>query len=303
MSPHPARILVFIVVVLAWLLTARVALADEAVSAAEPNVAFDEDHERGRDAWAIGDWVAFEEPAIGQGDAFVSLSAFSGWSRAGLMRDMGGLVVVGIPLERFALPARPVASLSEALDDRDDEHDAEETVPEPRLTIAPTAARACVQAALRTHGLEHDTLVDSLASRARISAALPDVRLRAARVTDAALRFSPTQYDPYRYTTDEEAGFRLEATLAFRLNRLLFANEEVALERVRLQRMAARQKLATRVLRVLFAWQSAVALQRDPTLPPEKATAAALRALEAETELEVLTAGACTPDVFATSPR
>lgn len=209
-------------------------------------------------------------------------------------------MVVGIPLERLAPPTRSVATLPDE-GAHDEETDGESSPPERLPAIAPAEARACVTAALRAHGLDHDEAVDRLATRARTSAALPEVRLRAARATDAALRFSPTQYDPYRYTTDEGAGHRLEATLAFRLNRLIFANEEVALERVRLQRMAARQKLVTRVLRVLFAWQNAVALQRDPTLPPEKATAAALRALEAETELEVLTAGVCNPEIFATS--
>jgi len=298
MSPHPARILFFIVVVLAWLLTAKAASAEELVEATDPMLLTDE-VEIAYEPWSSFDFLT-HEALPGRRNAYLTLSAFSEWSRNPYLRETGALVVVGIPLDRLARPVRPIASLAEEPDEDEEADAGAEAEPLASAltlpTMSPPAARACVLAALRAHGLEHDENVDSLATRARASAALPDVRLRAVRATDASLRLSPTQYDPYRYTEAEEAGYRLEATLGFRLNRLLFADEEVALERVRLQRMEARQKLVTRTLRALFTWQTAAALQRDPTVPMEKATAAALRALEAETELEVLTAGACRPN-------
>lgn len=292
MSPHPTRILIFVVVVLAWLLTAKAAWADEPAHVVELDAtehSYDDLHVV-HDASQLVEPLAPYEPVPRQSNVRLTLSAFTEWLQSG-SRETGAFVVLGLPLDRLAMPTRAVA-FSEPIEDDDLE---EEAIPylDAIPTITPPSARACVLAALRTHGLEHDERLDALATRARASAGLPDLRLRAVRATDASVRLSPTQYDPYRYTEGEEAGYRLEATLGFRLGRLLFADEEVALERIRMQRLEARQKLATRVLRALFTWQTASARQRDPALSPEKVTAAALRALEAEAELEVLTAGAC----------
>lgn len=295
MSPHPARILIFIAVLLAWLLTAKAASADEPVHVVELDSTEYPHDERyaGQGDWHLVEVFVPHEPVPRRARARLTLSAFSEWLQSG-SQEAGAFVVLDLPLDRLAMPVRAVASLEDEMDEEaleDDSLPYLESLP----TVAAPTARACVSAALRAHGLENDERLGALATRARASAALPDLRLRAVRATDASLRLSPTQYDPYRYTEGEEAGYRLEATLGFRLGRLLFADEEVALERIRLQRVEARQKLVTRVLRALFAWQTAAARQRDPALSLEQAAAATLRVLEAEAELEVLTAGACRP--------
>jgi hypothetical protein len=94
--------------------------------------------------------------------------------------------------------------------------------------------------------------LDSLASRARASALLPELRLRAVRNTDQALRWVPTTDDPYRVTQADGAGMILEASATFRLDRLLFAREELTVERVRQRAGEERLKLETRVQSALL---------------------------------------------------
>lgn len=303
MSPHPARIFVFLALLLAWLFTARAALAQEPAFES-----LDELNSEGLDQLVFEERLELEALAdhprlpelswAGRGSATLSASAFAE-RRSDGFREIGGMLMLGIPLERFALPRASLrlASLRSDSDEEDENLVHSVSVPLPRALprLSSSVARACVLAAMREQGLADDERLDSLASRARASAALPDLRLRASRATDASLRLSPTQYDPYRYTEGEAAGQRLEATVSFRLDRLLFADQEVALERIRLQRLEARSKLVTRVLRALFDWQRAKALEEDEGLSPEEQISAHLRALEAEATLSVLTGGGCLP--------
>jgi hypothetical protein len=94
--------------------------------------------------------------------------------------------------------------------------------------------------------------LDGLAARARSSALLPELRLRAVRNTDQALRWVPSSDDPYRVTQADGAGVILEASATFRLDRLLFAREELVVERLRLRAAEARVKLEARVQAALF---------------------------------------------------
>ena len=133
--------------------------------------------------------------------------------------------------------------------------------------------------------------LDSLSARARGSALLPELRLRAMRNTDQALRLMPTTDDPYRITQADGAGLTLEASVTFRLDRLLFAREELAVERLRQRAGEMRLKLEARVqaavLGVFRAHELGCADQReDPAAAPE-----AVRALELFQELDNLTAG------------
>ena len=61
-----------------------------------------------------------------------------------------------------------------------------EAAPKATTPIAVTTdvARSCVRAAWRMLGIADDSRIDSLASRARSSASLPEVRLRAMRTID-----------------------------------------------------------------------------------------------------------------------
>jgi hypothetical protein len=130
-----------------------------------------------------------------------------------------------------------------------------------------------------------------MASRARSSAALPEVRLRAVRSIDESGRLTLTEADPYHYTEAGGATSLLEARLTFRLDRLLFADDEVSLERVRIDRSELRSRTAAKVLQTLFEWQRAYALLQDPALSTDEHFAALLREIEAGAVLDVMTDG------------
>jgi len=160
------------------------------------------------------------------------------------------------------------------------------------VVVTPEAARAAVEAALKREKLyDPDARIDALATRARVSAALPELRLRTLRSVDQGQTLSPTEYDPARTTATGGSSFWLEARATWRLDRLLFADEEVALERMRHERAEARARMTARVLKLLFEWQRALALADDAARSPEENLAARLKALEAEAELDLLTGG------------
>lgn len=160
------------------------------------------------------------------------------------------------------------------------------------LPVNPVVARAAVQAALqRARLLDPDVRIDALASRARSSALLPELRVRASRTVDEGQTLSPTEYDPARTTASGGVSLWLEARATWRLDRLLFADEEVALERIRSQRAEDQAKLTERVLALLFTWQRALVREADETASPEEQLAATLKKIEAEVELDIQTAG------------
>ena len=160
------------------------------------------------------------------------------------------------------------------------------------VVVTPAAAREAVDAALRRAGLaEPGSRVEALATRARRAAALPELRLRALRTLDTGDALSPTSYDPYRITQTTGASTWLEARATWKLDRLVFADEEVALERMRHDRAEAQARLTKHVLEILFAWQKALALADNPSASPEESLSARLKALEAEVELDLLTGG------------
>lgn len=160
------------------------------------------------------------------------------------------------------------------------------------VEITPEAARDAVEAALRRAKLaDADARFDALARRARGAAALPELRLRVVRTVDQGQTLSPTEYDPQRTTASGGSSLWLEARATWRLDRLVFADEEVALERMRHERAEARARLTAQVLRVLFEWQRALALADNPAGSPEENLAARLKALEAAAELDLLTGG------------
>jgi hypothetical protein len=133
--------------------------------------------------------------------------------------------------------------------------------------------------------------LDAIAARARSSALLPELRLRALRNSDQALRWIPTSDDPYRITQADGTGLILEASATFRLDRLLFAREELAVARLRLKAGAERLKLEGRVLDALVslfrARELACADERDAAAR----AAQTLKVLELFIELDALTAG------------
>ncbi|MFO0762595.1 MAG: hypothetical protein U0359_39510 [Byssovorax sp.] len=161
------------------------------------------------------------------------------------------------------------------------------------IPVSAAAAATLVEAALRRAGLlDPGARADLLAARAHRSALLPELRLRVSRTVDEGQTLSPTEYDPTRRTATGGTSLWVEARATFRLDRLLFADDELGFERMREQRAEQQQRLRARVLERLFAWQRASALAADPSAAPEENLTARLHAAEAEVELDVLTGGA-----------
>ena len=225
--------------------------------------------------------------------------------------SFGAMLMLGIPLDRGARAAmtgatapasadlKPAARSSTKLDGPAPPVDPQKsTATEPTtplripIRVTPVVARNAVDAALRKAKLvDPDAHVDAIASRARSAAVLPELRLRASRTADEGQSLAPTSYDPQRTTTTGGTRVWLEARATWRLDRLVFADEEVTLERARAQRAEQRQKVVERVLTLLFAWQRALALEDDGHASPEEHLAASLRVLETEAELDLATGG------------
>ncbi|WP_437672807.1 hypothetical protein [Sorangium sp. So ce131] len=160
------------------------------------------------------------------------------------------------------------------------------------VRVTPEMARAVVDAALRhARLLDPEARIDAIASRARTSSLLPELRLRVSRLVDEAENLAPTEYDPARRTASGGTSLWLEARATWRLDRLVFADDEIALERLRRERAELQAKLMARALELLFAWQRALSLSAEPGQGPEERRAATLSALEAEASLDLLTGG------------
>jgi hypothetical protein len=162
----------------------------------------------------------------------------------------------------------------------------------PRDALPAAVVRGCIRAAFRASGLgETDASLDRLGDRARASAWLPELRLRAVRTDDASGRLTTTQLDDGRYVASGGSTNLFEARATFHLDRLVFSEEEVALERVRVARVDARARVAHRVIEVLVAWRRARVKIDDPTVSAEEWRRAEADRADAEIELDVLTDG------------
>jgi len=191
------------------------------------------------------------------------------------------------------LPSEASDSAAGELGERGEATDPEPTALVPALTVElfSRLARDAVAAAENAQRLaEREGELDGLATRARWSAVLPEVRVRAARSRDDSLHLQPTLEDPYRYSTIGGDGLLLEAQVTFRLNRLLFADEEVAVERLRLVRERAGEDRAERVTARLVRWHRALSREHGLEDPAARGRAA-LERVELEVELDVLTDG------------
>ncbi len=152
-------------------------------------------------------------------------------------------------------------------------------------------ARQAAAAALSAAGARREwARLDALSARSRASGALPELRLRAQRSTDQALRWAPTSDDPYRVTQADGAGTTLELSATFQLARLLFTREELSVERSREQAgrawLEVEQRVLTALLGLVHARQLACAGEEA-----EGRELQLLRLVEHFTALDVLTAG------------
>ena len=254
------------------------------------------------------------------GDTWISLAGFTRQTQGG-EQEIGGFVVVALPFDRLirvsarsspssAAPAGAVAaeglvvSASAASAAAASAEDGT-----PINAVTPRLARSSVEAAWRAAGLGNDDArLDAIVSRARWSALLPETRLRAVRFDEQRL-YTDATADTSRLRDTAGANVGLEARLTWRFDRLLYADDEPAFERMRLERHDGRSRIAGRVLEALFHWHRAwlelrfaQAASRDAREPPGRPTReemeAALRVMEAEATLDVLTAG-----WFSSSPR
>ncbi len=166
-------------------------------------------------------------------------------------------------------------------------------IPSPALVLGPHLARAVIASALRAAGLgAADAAIDRMISRARWSAMLPEVRLRGSTVDTARQSATLSQDSDPTHVYDSLGDSRLlEARLTWRLDRLLFAEDEPGLERLRVEHREAKLRLSARVLEVLFQWQRAILDRELSTEGTRDRLEASLRAIEAESSLDVLTAG------------
>ena len=80
-----------------------------------------------------------------------------------------------------------------------------------------------------------DSRIDAMVARARASAALPETRLRMMKVIDDSSHLGVIPTDTSTYDL-AGADLYLEARLTWRLDRLLYADDEPTLERTRLER-------------------------------------------------------------------
>jgi hypothetical protein len=196
-------------------------------------------------------------------------------------REILGLVSLTVPLDRMARPRMRIA-----------EEAAPKAPAEPIPFLDARFVNATLRAAYRRAGrAAAHARYAGLSSRARASAALPELRLRAARSTDESLRLTPSSTDPYRYTQAGGVTLSFEGQATWRLDRLVFADEEIQVEHLVRNRARADSLLTEQVLKTLFAWQRARLTAAREDLDPETRLEARIKALEAALRLDVLTGG------------
>jgi hypothetical protein len=150
-------------------------------------------------------------------------------------------------------------------------------------------ARRCVRAAWDAAGVGNDKKLDGMATRARLSAALPEVRLRASRGIDAQARVD-TDYDTERFADTSSTNVWLEARLTWRLDRAVFADEEIQVERLLHDRRELRLRIANKVLEAVSRWLQAKSALVN-IVDHETRVAAVVRIEDTEATLDALTDG------------
>lgn len=265
-----------------------------------------------------GDDVASASPVLITAEAVPWLDGSGSLSvgiRAGMSVSPGerervfGLVELGVPLGRWGLPVFAVAAppgdathepppslaapLSTEVEPRRFRPSfSPSAAPRPGVRLTPAFARATVAEALRQLGTQSALgELDSMAARSRASASLPEVRLGAGTSRDESLRLTPTVSDPARFTRDGGRDLWMEARLTWHLDRAIFNDDEIAIERLEAQLREDRARLTREVLDALLDWQRARLLLASEPLLPEERVAAELAELGATLRLDVATAG------------
>lgn len=208
-------------------------------------------------------------------------------------------------LDRANARAKSRASRPDADEESDDPRASQaEPAPRPLLALDGALARGAVAAALTRAGTDaRSARLDDLATRARVSGLVPEVRVRVARVVDEDQTLSPTEYDPDRLTASGGVSFYLEGRATFRLDRLVFADEEIAVERLRAEHERLDRDRVDDVLGALARWQRAEAILGAPDGDEAALGRAEVDAAIAAATLDVLTDGWFTRTLPATRRR
>lgn len=245
------------------------------------------------------------------------VTALFEWQRGSARESYAGFLLLELPFERLARPALPPAlpsnRFSSWAEDANAPHLTEDANPPRAAESRPAqpmpshshpvpvqSVRRLVRAALANGSDAHaDERLGSLASRMRAAAVLPELSLRGARSTNESLRLSPNGTVVNDYTQTGGAGLILEARATWRFDRLVFADDELHVERLRIQRERARERVIELLLKHLFAWQRArsrLSTSAD-TLSDEEQALAEAELDSARAALDVLTDGAFTDEL------
>jgi len=229
---------------------------------------------------------------------WVSLLAFTSQFPTGA-HEVGMGIVLGIAFDKIAQGSshvaleRPPPFIAEGPAPSASPRETASASPPSTSTIAldGVLATGAVRAAWRTAGIDAtDVRVDEMIARAHRSAALPEARLRALRVLNSGEDVTYVDASGHVYDTIG-ANLSLEARLTWRLDRLIYADDEPTIERVRLERQEARGRLGTHVLELLFGWQRALFDLATTPAGSRAEMEAVLRRWESEIALDVLTSG------------
>ncbi len=215
-------------------------------------------------------------------------------------RDTFGTLELGIPLAVFAPGPRPLRVAENAAVDP-----AKPSVPlSPGDAAVPPNAPDTdpllpvdlgkqVLARVLQHASPSLALLrlSELESRARLSAWLPSLTLRAGRSEGASLRYAPTVSDPERYTQAGTAELFWEGRVTWRLERLVASGQELQFEAQRRALSQQRAALLDATLRALTDWQKGWSCRTDPLLDDDERRARMLKAWAAEVWLDWVTDG------------
>jgi hypothetical protein len=169
--------------------------------------------------------------------------------------------------------------------------------PPPPPVVAPAytvplgdLAQRAARVAIRTAGLaQNDDAIDGIATRARLSALLPEVSLRATQ-TQAGMKDYASDTGTVALS-EFGPGFSLQGALVFHLDRLAYSGQETRIERLRMERMEARARITQRVIDEMARWSRAVDEERSNPEGTPAHNDATIRRTNAQMALDVWTAG------------
>lgn len=223
-------------------------------------------------------------PLSSKASARTSLTLTGGqrWTNWGT--DSYALVALNVALPEVAPGSEPSIA-STALQQEPKLNDRLRWLTVPRAGLILAAAYRANAATLST------TRLKALASRARLAAAVPELRLRGGSSRDESLRLTPTLEDPARFSQNGSRDLWFDAQLKWELDQTVFSRDEISIERLRRAREQDRRDLTAQVLRALKRWQKAQIGLQEPLILPEVKQRTQLRALTAAALLDVLTNG------------